>query len=305
MKKLIPIFSLAFSCIWLVSCGNSQPNTTKDTQADTAAKTVNKTSETHDSHGDMHQENHEQHSTEHKNHNENTKITTQAKLTAGKNIAPNQPVPLVIDIQDGSGKAINKFDTFQEKLMHLIVVREDLQSFAHLHPNYKGNGRFDVSASFPSPGSYTLISDYKPSGQKETVSLLNLTIPGSVPLPKSLEKYEKTKVLSSTKVNLNFSQETIKAGQEVTLKFDLKDASNNQPIKDLQPYLGEKGHLVVIKSSSPLATSDYVHAHALKDTPDGQVHFITSFPQPGTYKLWVQFNRNGKINTADFWVNVV
>jgi hypothetical protein len=253
----------------------------------------------------MHPENHGQHSTEHKNHNENTKITTQAKLTAGKNIAPNQPVSLVIDIQDDAGKAINKFDSFQEKLMHLIVVRDDLQSFTHLHPDYKGNGRFNVSSSFPSPGSYTLISDYKPSGQKETVSLMNLTIPGSVPLPKNLEKYEKSKVSSNTKVNLNFSQENIKAGQEVTLKFDLKEASNNQPIKDLQPYLGEKGHLVVIKSSSPLAVSDYIHAHALKDTPDGQVHFITSFPQTGTYKLWVQFNRNGKINTADFWVNVV
>ncbi|BCL38001.1 hypothetical protein [Nostoc sp. MS1] len=32
--------------------------------------------------------------------------------------------------------------------------------------------------------------------------------------------------------------------------------------------------------------------------------YITKFPKPGKYKLWGQFNRNGKIVTADFWVNV-
>ncbi len=76
-------------------------------------------------------------------------------------------------------------------------------------------------------------------------------------------------------------------------------------IKDLQPYLGEKGHLVIIKNSQKLTKSDYIHAHALKNSPTGEIDFATSFPQPGKYKLWLQFNRNGKINTADFWVNVL
>ncbi|AFZ23508.1 hypothetical protein Cylst_1208 [Cylindrospermum stagnale PCC 7417] len=271
-----------------------------------------KSGETPASQSNTHQGNHSQSPmSEHQGHSmaemkqgEKSQVITQAKLTAVNNISPNQPTPLVIDIRDSAGKAVSKFDTFQEKLMHLIVVREDLASFDHVHPDYKGNGRFEVNASFPTPGSYTLISDYKPSGNKESVSLMKLTIPGSTPLPKDLEKFEKTKILSSTKVNLTPADKTIKAGKEVTLKFDIKDAKNNQPIKDLQPYLGEKGHLVIIKSSSPLTVSDYIHAHALKDTPEGQVQFMTKFPQAGTYKIWMQFNRNGKINTADFWVNV-
>jgi len=244
-----------------------------------------------------------EHSTENPHQEDNSKTATQAKLTTSKNITPNQPVSLVIDIQDSSGKNINNFDTFQEKLMHLIVVRDDLQSFDHIHPIYKSNGRFEVNATFPSVGNYTLISDYKPSGQNESVSLMKLTIPGSVPLPKNLEKFDNSKIVSNTKVNFKSSEPTVKAGKEVSLIFDLKDNANNQPIKDLQPYLGEKGHLVIIKSSFPLLVSDYIHAHAVKNTPDGQVQFVTNFPQPGTYKIWVQFNRNGKINTADFWVN--
>jgi hypothetical protein len=97
----------------------------------------------------------------------------------------------------------------------------------------------------------------------------------------------------------------IKAGKEVKLSFDLQDVAKKQPVQDLQPYLGEKGHLVIVRSSSPLTASDYIHAHALKDSLPGQVNFTSNFPQKGTYKLWLQFNRNGKVNTADFWVNVI
>lgn len=255
-----------------------------------------------DSNHTTHQQNilsdHQEHPVEHK-------YTTQAKVTAPKNLIPNQPVNLVIDIQDSQGKSINKFDTFQEQLMHLILVREDLSTFAHLHPKYKGNGRFEIMTNFSSPGNYSLFSDYKPSGQKEVVSLTQLKIPGSVPLPQSLEKFEKTKVVSNTRVTINFSDKTIQAGKEASLKFDIKDAVKNQPIQDLQPYLGEKGHLVIIKSSSPLSITDYIHAHALKNSSDGRIEFVTRFPQPGTYKLWMQFNHQGKTNTADFWVNVV
>jgi hypothetical protein len=43
----------------------------------------------------------------------------------------------------------------------------------------------------------------------------------------------------------------------------------------------------------------------VKDAPNNKVSFMTSFPQPGKYKLWGQFNRNGKIVVADFWIYVL
>jgi hypothetical protein len=229
--------------------------------------------------------------------------TTQAKLTVPKNVVANQPIPLAIDIQNSTGKVVTNFD-IQQKQMDLIVVSDDLKFFDRIHPIYKGNGRFEINPSLPNPGGYTLFSDYKPSKEKKQVTIQKVSIPGKVPLPTELEKFSNTKILANTKVNLNFSEAKPQAGKEVTLTFDLKEVSTKQAIKDLQPYLGEKGHLVIIKSSSPLTKSDYIHAQARKDSPDGKVQFITSFPQSGTYKIWGQFNRNGKIITADFWVNV-
>lgn len=228
----------------------------------------------------------------------------QAKLSIPKDVVPNRPVPLVIDIQDSSGKAIAFFDTFQEKLMHLIIVSDNLQLFSHIHPAYKEKGRFEVETSFPQSGSYTLFSDYKPTGQKEQVSVLKAQVSGNSPSASPIDR-NPAKTFGTTKVNLTFSQPTLKAGQDVTLMFNLQDASSRKPVTDLQPYLGEQGHLVIVKQSSPLTKSDYIHAHAAKNTSDEQIHFMTSFPEPGNYKLWGQFNRNGKIVTADFWVNVI
>ncbi|MFB2973434.1 hypothetical protein ACE1CD_31105 [Aerosakkonema sp. BLCC-F183] len=227
---------------------------------------------------------------------------TKAQLSDRKNIQPNKPVILGINIQDVKGKAVTKFDTFQEKLIHLIVVSDDLQHFAHLHPTYKQNGRFEVEAKFPQPGNYTLFADYKPSGQKEQVSLLKETVPGvSKPVPKI--DLNTAKSFGDTKVNITFSEPKLKAGQTIHVIFNLRNNSN-QPIADLQPYLGERGHLVIVKQSSKLTKSDYIHAHAMKHNSPGEVHFMTAFPQAGKYKLWGQFQRNGKIVTADFWVNV-
>ncbi len=246
--------------------------------------------------------NYGEHSTSGKGDGEK-KASTQARLTVTTNITPNNIVPIVINVQNLDRKVIANFDTFQEKLMHLIVVSDNLQFFSHLHPNYKENGQFEVETRFPQAGGYTFFSDYKPTGQTEQVSVLKTQVAVNSPTAPKID-LNRTKTFNDIKVNLALSEPTVKAGKEVTLMFNLQDASNNQPLTDLQPYLGERGHLVILKQSSPLTREDYIHAHAMKDTPTGQVHFMTSFPQPGKYKLWGQFNRNDKIVTADFWLNV-
>jgi hypothetical protein len=296
MKRFLSSIFVVTTLLVASACSSTTKSTNKSTKVEVSPSMM--MNHDQDSMGG-----HEGHSMENMNHENNSQTTTKATLNAPKTLTPNQSVNLVIDIQDATGKPVNKFDIFQEKIMHLIIVRDDLKSFAHIHPEYKDNGRFQVTTKFSESGNYTLFSDYKPAGAKENVSLMKITIPGSVSPPKDLEKFTKTKTLTDTKVNLNMSEKNLQAGKEVSLIFDLKD-NKNQPIKDLQPYLGEKGHLVIIKSSSPLTKSDYIHAHALKNSPDGKIEFETKFPKSGTYKMWMQFNRNGNIKTADFWVKV-
>ncbi len=241
---------------------------------------------------------------EHGDHQANPSPSTQAKLTTPDVIAPNTPATLQIEVQDQDGNAIAQFDQFQEQIMHLIAVSDDLQVFQHLHPTHKGNGRFEVNTQFPQSGNYTLFSDYQPTGQAEQVSVLKTQVAGTK-APAAAVNWQRTKTFNQTIVGFAPTQATIRPNQAVILRFNLQDATTYQPITDLQPYLGEKGHLVILHQSAELTRASYIHAHAIHKTPANQVHFATRFPQPGKYKLWGQFNRKGEIITADFWVEVV
>ncbi|MEB3219367.1 MAG: hypothetical protein VKN72_24465 [Nostocales cyanobacterium 94392] len=229
---------------------------------------------------------------------------TKAKLTIPEKITPNQPVPIKVEIPATVAKANNSNDASKPKQINMVVVSNDLRFFDLVQASYKNNQNIEVKPKFPAPGDYTVFSDYNPSGEKEQVFLEKVSIPGEIPFPTELESFSKTKTLSDTKIDLNLSQSDIKAGKKVTLKFDIKQASNNKPVQDLKPYLGQKANLVVIKSSSPLVESDYINIENINNSSNNQVHFTTKFPQPGTYKLWLQFNRNGQVKTADFWVTV-
>jgi hypothetical protein len=181
--------------------------------------------------------------------------TTSAKLTAGK-IQAGAETKLVIDVNDKSGQAIDKFETFQTKLMHLIVVSDDLQIFSHIHPVYKQKGRFEVQANFPQGGNYTLISDYKPASQAEQVSLMQVKVAGkSTALPKV--DFTTAKLIGDTKVQLD-NADNLRVGKETMLVFKMQQ-TNGQPVTDLQPYLGERGHLVIMQQSSPLTRADYIN----------------------------------------------
>lgn len=293
MKRFLNAIAITTTLVLAQSCSSLPKTEEKVISASTHQHEERLISDSH----------HKAHSTSSTVHGEQ-KALTQAKLQVPSTITPNKTIPIWIDVQDLNGNAIAKFDTFQEKLMHLIVVSNDLQFFSHLHPTYKDNGQFKVEASFPQAGSYTFFSDYKPAGQTEQVSVLKTQVTGNSIAAPAID-LNRSKIFNDTKVNLALYEPTVKAGKDVTLMFKLQNTSNNQPLTDLQSYLGEKGHLVILRQSNSLTAADYIHAHALKNTPAGQVHFMAHFPQPGKYKLWGQFNRNGKIITADFWIDAV
>ena len=127
----------------------------------------------HHSHND-HGHNHGSHA-----HGNKPSVNTKAIVTTSSKINLDKPNNLVIEIQDSEGNAVPDFEVFQEKIMHLIVVSDELDFYDHLHPDYKGDGRFEVEANFPQPGNYTLFSDYKPTGNPERVSVIKVKAPGN------------------------------------------------------------------------------------------------------------------------------
>ena len=77
------------------------------------------------------------------------------------------------------------------------------------------------------------------------------------------------------------------------------------PGEGLEKYLGAWGHMLA--ASDDLI--DMMHTHPVYVTdPDGgaykQLQFNLIFPREGMYRVWVQFQRKGVVNTVAFNVPV-
>ncbi len=78
------------------------------------------------------------------------------------------------------------------------------------------------------------------------------------------------------------------------LFFDLSPADR------LEPFLGAWGHMLA--ASADLI--DMIHTHPAFGTPGRSIQFNVIFPRPGIYRVWVQFQRDGRVNTFAFNVPV-
>ena len=63
-------------------------------------------------------------------------------------------------------KRVKEFDLLHEKLMHIIIVSEDLSYFSHIHPVFDNKeGKFSVYHVFPETGKYKIWVDFKPKNE--------------------------------------------------------------------------------------------------------------------------------------------
>lgn len=226
------------------------------------------------------------------------KMVTQRKLVVETEPSQPQagsPTKLVLQIPDDDGAPIKTFDVLHEKLVHLIVVREGLDEFAHLHPEVDASGMITIEFSFPKSGKYRLYADHQPQGKSPGLATGELVVAGDDGPAVALVPDAASEVtVGEIKAHVAITP----GDQETSVRFHLVDAAG-QAVGDLQPYLGAMGHLVIISANG----REYVHAHPLseaKTAPDGAVEFAAHFPKPGIYKAWGQFQRGGSIFTVPF-----
>lgn len=210
-----------------------------------------------------------------------------------------EPVALKLMIHQADGTMAREFDIMHEKLVHLIMVRDGLDEFAHVHPAVDDQGNLTITHTFPKAGKYRLFADYRPKGRSAAIAKAQLEVSGGPSPPAALTVNAPGKVTADGLV-AQIELQNAKAGQESEVRFRLSNESG-QPIDDLQPYLGARGHLVVISADG----TQYVHAHPM-DAPSAanEVVFMSHFPAAGTYKGWGQFRVADQVRTVPFVVQI-
>ncbi len=232
------------------------------------------------------------------------------------NIRINQDTKLEFQVYDASsGNEVVLFNRVYDKVVHLIIVDEELQTFSHIHPEQKGN-TFTINTRFQKTGKYHLYVDFQPFGAIEQQIAFTLNVGNIGEAKKSSAKpdVELTKTFGDYDVTLNYPKplrsSQVSIGQQL-LKYTIKDSKTKSPVVTLKPYLTAYGHVVMINAE----TFDYVHVHPndlntpFPDQNGGpDVEFMPlglyGSIKPGTYRVFAQFNPDNKLFTSDFTVKI-
>ena len=230
------------------------------------------------------------------------------EVTSGaERILPATDTTIAYRIMNDRGETVKGFSIAHEKLMHLIVVRKDLQHFQHLHPTFEAaTGTSSIEMTFLADGPYRLFADFTPSiedPQRLPVTAFVDVVAGEentyVPQP-VVPDTEHEQSIGAYRVTYEFPG-TLKAQTPFT--YSMSIAKNGEPVTNLEPYLGALGHSVLLKTD----TLDFVHTHAEEQegrTRGPLVLFSTTFSEPGLYKAFSQFQHEGRVLTAEHVVSV-
>jgi len=196
-------------------------------------------------------------------------------------LVPGHRAHLTFRVVDEHGATVRNFETEQARRMHLIVVRRDLRRFQHLHPTQDSAGAWSTALTLPDAGVYHAFADFRSGGARHTpgVDLFagGRFAPLALPPPSNVAQTD---------------------GYDVALRDDGRRLRFSVGLggrlrTDLQPYLGARGHLVVLRAGD-LA---YAHVHPVNTD---ELAFVTDHLAPGRYRLFVQFRHAGRVHTAAF-----
>ena len=190
-------------------------------------------------------------------------------------------------------RPVQKFVVVHEKLFHAFVVSQDLSYFNHGHPVMRGDGVFALPVVLPKSGMFRVLGDFYPDGATPQLLTETLFVPGASGEPPALSRDYSTKSDANMTVSLTTLPEQAAAGNRTQMTFHV------DPLDGFEKYLGAWGHMLA--ASDDLI--DMIHLHPIRED-SGDVQFNVVFPRPRTYRVWVQFQRNGVVNTVHFDVPV-
>src|SRR6267142_2538365 len=215
---------------------------------------------------------------------------------------PNERTRLTFGLIDPrTERPVRNLEVVHEKLYHVFVVSQDLTFFLHTHPERAPDEDFHLDVRFPTAGMYRVLSDFYPTGGTPQLITDTVIVPGGeIALgPKVIAADRTPKDTENAHVVLQTVPERVVARQRTSLRFRLT------PAEGLETYLGAWGHMLA--ASADLI--DMVHGHpiaAIDDCGGGakELQFDMAFPRSGVYRIWVQFQRLGVVNTVAFNVPV-
>jgi hypothetical protein len=231
-------------------------------------------------------------------------------------VKAGRPTTVAFTVQQPSGQPLTSYRTGPgpHTGVHVIIVKNDLSVIIHRHPPIGTGGRIAEPIAFPSPGLYRVLADVYPklSGlvQRNFQLTHDLKVAGiyrPVPLP----PFRAAQTVDGYHVVIH-GKPKLRAIVPAFLKITVTDPQGKPVV--FHPWYGALAHAVFFHADN----LDYFHTHVCGPATSGCTSFLGStrvtgsstkpgvlrvgilLPEAGVWRLFLQFQANGKILTAPF-----
>lgn len=240
-------------------------------------------------------------------------------LESSHSFAVNQPQALKFTIRDQNNKVFNSFDTSNEEVLRLFIIRKDRTNFQQLHAGYDPRtGIFTASnLVLPIDGPYRLFAQFitknaklNPAGSKiAEAPYVDITAGNNknyIPVTPLVAK-----VLTNAdgyNTNIFFAPPDDSPGASVSYynanslnAVAIEINKNGAPATNLDNY---RGSIARIASFGPNLEFSAVNAEPVSGSQTGLAIFEVPFTKPGLYILFMQTRVNSQVSTFDYNVTV-
>ena len=234
-------------------------------------------------------------------------------------VRPGKPTAVAFRIDQPSGAALVDYrrGPGPHTGIHLIIVRDDLSVIIHRHPTVGPGGAIRQPIVLPKPGPYRVLVDAYPnlSGPLRNFQLVATVRASGRYRPQPLPPFTSTDHVGGYTISLRGASH-LKAIDPIPVTATVVDPSG-RPVKFV-PWYGALAHAIFFRKGS----LDYFHTHVCspaatgctsvlggaratgRSSRPGRLDVVVLVPLPGTWRLFLQFQANGKILTAPFTLRV-
>lgn len=186
-----------------------------------------------------------------------------------------------------SNRPVARFETIHEKPLHLFYVDETLTKFGHEHPELLPDGTFEWKTKLDQ-GNYRFFLDFFPFGGTPQMLTHRVAV-GRAP---SATLQIAPDVSNKQSVNLGAG---LDPGSSIAAGKNSRVLIRVNTTEGLETYLGAWSHMLIVSED----LREVLHAHPSAFSA-GVTEFNLTLSRPVNYRMWVQFQRYGKVNTFQF-----